>query len=106
MYSEPAPAGAHFSAGDILTFQAISRNAYGGGDLYVWDPYNAQGTHGPLRGNLTRRCHRRIEGHHSIAVPRRDVDAAAIWRNCHPHRAAPCGNARGHGVGRVGCGAS
>jgi 1,4-alpha-glucan branching enzyme len=42
MYSDPAPTGANFNAGDILTFQAITRSAYRGGKLYAWDPYNPQ----------------------------------------------------------------
>jgi hypothetical protein len=39
MYSQPAPAGASFIAGDSLTFQVITRSAYSAGTLYVWDPY-------------------------------------------------------------------
>jgi hypothetical protein len=42
MYSDPAPAGANFNEGDILTFQAITRSAYRGGKLYAWDPYSPQ----------------------------------------------------------------
>jgi 1,4-alpha-glucan branching enzyme len=42
LYSNPAPAGVNFNPGDILTVLAITRSAYRGGKLHVWDPYNAQ----------------------------------------------------------------
>jgi 1,4-alpha-glucan branching enzyme len=42
MYSDPAPAGAIFNAGDIVTVQVITQKAYRSGNIYVWDPYNAQ----------------------------------------------------------------
>jgi 1,4-alpha-glucan branching enzyme len=41
LYQDPSPAGVVFNAGDILTFQVITQNAFGGGQLYVWNPYNS-----------------------------------------------------------------
>jgi hypothetical protein len=41
LYENPDPAGVVFNAGDVLTFQVITLNAFSGGQLYVWDPYDA-----------------------------------------------------------------
>jgi 1,4-alpha-glucan branching enzyme len=40
LYQNPFPAGVSFSHGDVLTFQAITRSAFRGGQLYVWNPYD------------------------------------------------------------------
>jgi len=41
LYQNPFPEGAHFNPGDVLTFQAITQSAFRGGQLYVWNPYDA-----------------------------------------------------------------
>jgi len=38
---DPAPAGINFKAGDVVTFHAITRQKFRGGQLYIWDPYNS-----------------------------------------------------------------
>jgi 1,4-alpha-glucan branching enzyme len=39
LYQNPFPAGVVFNPGDVLTFQVITRSAFRGGQLYVWNPY-------------------------------------------------------------------
>lgn len=46
LYQEPNPAGTTFQAGDVLTFHVITQNRFNGGNLYVWDPYDA--SHQPI----------------------------------------------------------
>ena len=41
LYQNPFPAGVVFHAGDVLTFQVITQNAFRGGNLYVWNPYDS-----------------------------------------------------------------
>lgn len=41
LYQNPFPAGAFFDPGDVLTFQVITRNAFRGGQLFVWNPYDS-----------------------------------------------------------------
>ena len=41
LYQNPFPAGVVFQAGDALTFQAITQQAFRGGQLYVWSPYDS-----------------------------------------------------------------
>jgi hypothetical protein len=41
IYQNPVPPGAVFNAGDILTFQVITQNAFRGGQIYVWSPYDS-----------------------------------------------------------------
>lgn len=41
VYEEPNPPGVAFRAGDVLTINAITRQRFRGGQLYVWDGYNA-----------------------------------------------------------------
>ena len=40
LYQDPFPAGAGFKPGDLLTFQGITRTAFRGGQLFVWNPYD------------------------------------------------------------------
>lgn len=37
----PFPSGTIFHAGDVLTVHAITRKAFRGGQLYVWNPYDS-----------------------------------------------------------------
>ncbi|MGO9268217.1 MAG: alpha-amylase family glycosyl hydrolase [Candidatus Binataceae bacterium] len=41
LYQNPFPAGVVFKPGDRLTFQVITQNAFRGGLLYVWNPYDS-----------------------------------------------------------------
>jgi 1,4-alpha-glucan branching enzyme len=41
VYQNPFPPGVVFNPGDVLTFQVITQNAFAGGQLYVWNPYDA-----------------------------------------------------------------
>jgi 1,4-alpha-glucan branching enzyme len=41
LYQNPLPAGVAFNSGDTLTFRAITQNAFRGGKLYLWNPYDA-----------------------------------------------------------------
>ncbi|MBV8358398.1 MAG: hypothetical protein JO189_10740 [Deltaproteobacteria bacterium] len=41
LYQNPYPAGVTFVPGDVLTFHVITRNAFRGGQIYVWDPYDS-----------------------------------------------------------------
>ena len=40
LYQNPLPAGVTFNPGDALTFHAITQNAFRGGNLYLWNPYD------------------------------------------------------------------
>lgn len=40
LYQNPFPPGVAFNVGDVLTFQVITQNAFAGGQLYVWTPYD------------------------------------------------------------------
>ena len=40
IYQDPFPSGVVFHPGDVLKFQAITQNAFRGGQLYVWNPYD------------------------------------------------------------------
>src|SRR5208337_4960142 len=41
LYQNLFPAGVVFKPGDVLTFQVITQNAFRGGQLYVWNPYDS-----------------------------------------------------------------
>ncbi|MBV8453639.1 MAG: hypothetical protein JOZ29_15415, partial [Deltaproteobacteria bacterium] len=41
LYQNPYPAGVTFVPGDVLTFHVITRNAFRGGQIYVWNPYDS-----------------------------------------------------------------
>jgi 1,4-alpha-glucan branching enzyme len=41
VYTEPNPAGVVHNPGDVLTFQVITQQAFRGGQIYVWNPYDA-----------------------------------------------------------------
>ncbi|HXM23929.1 MAG TPA: alpha-amylase family glycosyl hydrolase [Terriglobales bacterium] len=45
LYRNPFPAGVSFNPGDVLMFQSITRNAFRGGQLYVWNPYDSRIPH-------------------------------------------------------------
>jgi 1,4-alpha-glucan branching enzyme len=38
---QPNPPGITFHTGDILTFKAITRRQFSGGQIYVWNPYDS-----------------------------------------------------------------
>ncbi|HSZ64002.1 MAG TPA: alpha-amylase family glycosyl hydrolase [Terriglobales bacterium] len=40
LYQNPTPAAVTFNPGDVLTFQVITQNAFRGGQIYVWNPYD------------------------------------------------------------------
>ena len=40
LYQEPAPHGVSFNAGDVLTFNVITRQRFRGGQIDVWNPYD------------------------------------------------------------------
>jgi 1,4-alpha-glucan branching enzyme len=40
LYIDPAPAGATFHTGDVLTFNLVTQQRFVGGRLYVWNPYD------------------------------------------------------------------
>ena len=41
LYQNPFPSGATFNSGDVLTFQVITQQAFRGGQIYVWNPYDS-----------------------------------------------------------------
>src|SRR5271165_5952443 len=41
LYQNPFPVDVVFNPGDVLTFQVITKNAFRGGQLYVWNPYDS-----------------------------------------------------------------
>ena len=41
LYQDPFSGGASFIPGQVLTFQVLSQSAFRGGELYVWNPYDA-----------------------------------------------------------------
>jgi 1,4-alpha-glucan branching enzyme len=41
LYQNPFPPGIDFNPGDVLTFQVITQSAFRGGQIYVWNPYQA-----------------------------------------------------------------
>ena len=40
LYQNPFPQGALFKAGDELSVQVVTQNAFRGGQIYVWNPYD------------------------------------------------------------------
>jgi 1,4-alpha-glucan branching enzyme len=43
LYTAPNPPGVVFAAGSVLTFNVVTQNAFAGGQLFAWDPYNPAG---------------------------------------------------------------
>ncbi len=41
LYQKPASASGVFNPGDVLTFHVITQNAFRGGQIYVWSPYDS-----------------------------------------------------------------
>ncbi|HEX4142211.1 MAG TPA: alpha-amylase family glycosyl hydrolase [Pirellulales bacterium] len=42
LYQNPLPAGVRFQPGDVLTFRVITQSQYRGGQIFVWNPYDAK----------------------------------------------------------------
>jgi len=41
LYQDPYPTGISFQAGDVLTVHVITQSMFRGGEIYAWNPYDA-----------------------------------------------------------------